>query len=68
MARALINSPDVLFLDEPTGNLDPEHSQEVLDVIKTLEGVSIVVVTHDFGVAKLCENRYNLKKGILEEV
>lgn len=68
MARALINSPDVLFLDEPTGNLDPEHSQEVLDVIKTLEGVSIVVVTHDFGVAKICENRYNLKNGILEEV
>ncbi|MCD6276719.1 ABC transporter ATP-binding protein [candidate division WOR-3 bacterium] len=67
MARALINSPDVLFLDEPTGNLDPEHSQEVLDVIKTLEGVSIVVVTHDFGVAKICENRYNLKNGILEE-
>ncbi len=68
IARALINSPDVLFLDEPTGNLDPEHSQEVLDVIRALESVSIVIVTHDTGVAKLCENRYNLKNGILEEV
>ena len=68
IARALINSPEILFLDEPTGNLDPYHSQEVIETIKSLEGVSIVLVTHDVGVAKLCEKRYNLKNGMLEEI
>lgn len=68
IARALVNSPEILFLDEPTGNLDQEHSKEVIDVIKALEDVSIVIVTHDQGVAKICENRYNLKNGTLEGV
>ncbi len=49
VARAIINEPDLLLADEPTGNLDSEHGQEVLKLLSSLsdEGASIVMVTHD---------------------
>ena len=50
MARALINKPDLIFLDEPTGNLDKETSKEVINYIKHLANeykCSIIVATHD---------------------
>ena len=50
MARALINKPDLIFLDEPTGNLDKETSKEVINYLKHLANeykCSIIVATHD---------------------
>ena len=53
IARAMINRPEILFADEPTGALNRKNSEEVLDLLTTLsrEGQSIVMVTHDLRAA-----------------
>jgi ABC-type lipoprotein export system ATPase subunit len=54
IARALANEPTVLLADEPTGNLDSQTSQEIIDLLRRLsrtEGLSIVLVTHDHTIA-----------------
>lgn len=53
IARALINSPDVVFADEPTGSLNFEHGQAVLDILTEMNraGQSVVMVTHDMKAA-----------------
>ncbi|KAA8786238.1 putative ABC transport system ATP-binding protein [Paenibacillus sp. 4624] len=53
IARALINSPDILFADEPTGSLNFEHGKAVLDILTEMnrEGQSVVMVTHDIQAA-----------------
>ena len=54
IARALINNPEVILADEPTGNLDPETSEGIVQLLKELTqtGCSIVMATHDFMVFK----------------
>jgi cell division transport system ATP-binding protein len=54
IARALINNPEVILADEPTGNLDPETSEGIVQLLKDLTqtGCSIVMATHDFMVFK----------------
>ena len=49
IARAIVNSPKVLIADEPTGNLDPETSEEIIQVLHKIneEGTTVLVVTHD---------------------
>lgn len=53
IARALINKPSILFADEPTGNLDEETGNEILDVLSQLheDGLSIIMVTHNNEIA-----------------
>ena len=54
IARALVNNPEVILADEPTGNLDPETSEGIVQLLKdlSLTGCSIVMATHDFMVFK----------------
>lgn len=54
IARALIGEPQVILADEPTGNLDSRMGKEIMDILSGLnnEGVTIVMVTHDEGIAK----------------
>jgi len=54
MARALINRPQILLCDEPTGNLDPESSAEIFRLLKIVQqqGITVVVATHDIKLAE----------------
>lgn len=65
IARALINEPALLLADEPTGNLDVETGQQILNIFKQLgsEGQTIVMVTHDQRVAALAHQRMTLERG-----
>jgi len=68
IARALINDPDILLMDEPTGNLDSESEAEVLDHIFKLhkEGKTIVIVTHNGEIAKKAEMIFTIRDGKLD--
>jgi putative ABC transport system ATP-binding protein len=65
IARALINEPEILLADEPTGNLDQANGEVVLNLIKELhrEGHTIAVVTHNPDIAKLGDKTINLIDG-----
>jgi len=67
IARAMINQPDVLLLDEPTGNLDAQTGGEILDVFREIHaaGQTIVMVTHDANVAAAADRRLRLTDGRL---
>ncbi len=69
LARALVNQPEVVLADEPTGNLDPEHSSEVYHIIKRLNeefNQTFIVVTHDPQLASFADSCYTLSGGILK--
>lgn len=65
ICRALINKPDILIADEPTGNLDGENKKKVLGILKQLnsEGTTIVMVTHDIELAGECKKTIYLENG-----
>ena len=66
IARALVNQPDIVWADEPTGNLDSETSREVLDLILRLNrdnGQTFVIVTHDPGVGRLADYVIQMRDG-----
>ena len=65
IARALINSPELILADEPTGNLDEANENIVLDLFRQLhkEGTSLIVVTHDPEVGEVAERVVRLEHG-----
>ncbi|MBQ7665807.1 MAG: ABC transporter ATP-binding protein [Synergistaceae bacterium] len=65
IARALINSPEILLGDEPTGNLDEENEGIVVDIFRRLhdEGVTIIIVTHDPEVGDVAQRKIILEHG-----
>ena len=66
IARALSNKPEILFADEPTGNLDGQTGRLVVDLLRELNrelGVTLVLVTHDLGVAEQAERILHLTDG-----
>lgn len=70
IARALVGRPDVLLMDEPTGNLDSENASRVLDLIQKLNedyGVALLLVTHDPLIAARLGRSLKLKDGVLKE-
>ena len=68
IARALVNSPSILFADEPTGNLDSKTGEEVLEIFKELneKGQTIVVITHENDIAKQSQRTITIKDGEIE--
>lgn len=69
VARAIVNRPQVLLCDEPTGNLDSENTASVLDLLDSLNhsGLTIVVVTHEEAVAARASRRLHVRDGVVTE-
>jgi ABC-type lipoprotein export system ATPase subunit len=70
IARALINRPQILFADEPTGNLDSKTSKEILQMFQKLseeDGITVVLVTHDPGVAHSARRVVRMCDGLILE-
>jgi ABC-type lipoprotein export system ATPase subunit len=70
IARALVNRPQILFADEPTGNLDSRSSEEILRMFQELserDGITIVLVTHDPGVAGHARRVIRMRDGRIED-
>jgi len=66
IARALVNDPGIILADEPTGNLDQRVGKEIINLFKTLnreKGVTVVIVTHDTGVAQVAPRRIEILDG-----
>ena len=66
IARALVNSPAILFADEPTGNLDSHTKEEIHSLLLSLRstlGQTIVLVTHDPALSELCDRTLHIKDG-----
>ena len=71
IARAIVKEPDVLLADEPTGNLDEETRDEIMDLLEGLwrdRGLTLVVVTHDSAIARRAQRRLHIKQGKVREV
>lgn len=66
IARALVNNPEIVLCDEPTGNLDSETGREILSLITKMNKeskVTFIIVTHDINVANICDRIITLKDG-----
>ena len=70
IARALISKPQIILADEPTGALDSETTQEVMDLLKEVnrEGITLVVVTHERDIAMQTHKIVHIKDGIIGEI
>jgi putative ABC transport system ATP-binding protein len=68
IARAMVNTPSILFADEPTGNLDSKTEGEVMGLFKELneEGQTIILITHEEEIAKQSKRIINIKDGLIE--
>lgn len=69
IARALVNEPEIIFADEPTGNLDSASGQEIMKIFQELNeaGKTIVLITHDLTVAAYAKRTIQIHDGIVNE-
>ena len=67
IARSLVNDPEIILADEPTGNLDSKTEQEIMEMLLRLnrEGRTIIMVTHEPAVARLAKRQIYMKDGVI---
>ncbi len=65
IARALANDPEIIFADEPTGNLDTKTGKEIINLLRRMDrkGFTLAIITHDQRIAKVAERIINIKDG-----
>jgi len=66
IARAIVKNPPLILADEPTGNLDSRSGEEIISILTTLhaeQGITLVMITHDAGIAHQCQRIIHLKDG-----
>ena len=70
IARALANDPQVIFADEPTGNLDSITGEQIMEVLANLNGrgKTIIMVTHEQNIAAFAENRLHMIDGVVDRI
>ncbi|MCQ2162897.1 MAG: ABC transporter ATP-binding protein [Bacteroidales bacterium] len=71
IARALVTKPEIILADEPTGALDSKTSVEIMNLLKELnekEGMTVIVVTHESGVANFTNKIVHIKDGVIGEI
>ena len=68
IARALVNNPSIVFADEPTGNLDSQTGDDVMNLFKELnsQGQTIILITHEEDIAMQSKRIINIKDGLIE--
>lgn len=68
IARALVNNPSIIFADEPTGNLDSQTGDDVMNLFKELnsQGQTIILITHEEDVARQSKRIINIRDGLIE--
>ncbi|ABR35802.1 ABC transporter ATP-binding protein [Clostridium beijerinckii] len=68
IARSLIQESELILADEPTGALDQENGENIMNILKKLnkdEGKTIIIVTHDINIAKYCDKIINMRDGVI---
>ena len=71
IARALIAQPEIIFADEPTGNLDSKSGSEVMEMLESIQKEmekTLVIITHDSRIARRADRRFMIVDGVLTEV
>ncbi len=68
IARALVNNPEVIFADEPTGNLDSKSGGQIMEIIESLndQGQTIILITHETYTAEYSQRIIHLRDGVIE--
>lgn len=70
IARSLVNRPEIVFGDEPTGNLDSEHSKDIMNLLRELNkenGQTFIIVTHDYNVGRMADRIVMMRDGVIEK-
>ncbi|WP_338179212.1 ABC transporter ATP-binding protein [Candidatus Dormiibacter inghamiae] len=65
LARALVKRPRILLADEPTGQLDSSTAVEIIDLVRQLQGITVIVVTHDAALVEVADRSLQLEDGVL---